>query len=130
MHVLLLEPNTLLAQTYATMLGAAGYSVAHAATAQSAIDAADQQQPDVVILELQLAAHSGVEFLHEFRSYPEWRQVPAVVQSALPPATLTAAQESLRRDLGVHAVLYKPRTTLQQLLRVVRGLTLDGQGAL
>ena len=101
-------------------------SVACATTAQTAVDAADKQRPDVVILELQLAAHSGVEFLHEFRSYPEWQSVPVIVQSGLPPAQLAEAQDSLRRDLGVRTILYKPRTTLQQLLRAVREHTPKG----
>ena len=129
MHIVLLEPNTLLAQTYTTMLAAAGHTVAHAFTEQSAINAADTHTPDIVILELQLAAHSGVEFLHEFRSYPEWQDVPVVVQSNLAPAKLAAAEDGLRRDLGVRAILYKPRTTLQQLLRAVREFAPEGRAA-
>jgi DNA-binding response OmpR family regulator len=120
MHVLLLEPNTLLAQAYTQALAHAGFSVAHATSAQIAVDAADKQLPDVVVLELQLPMHSGVEFLHEFRSYAEWQQVPVIVHSALPPAQVAAVAESLQRDLGVRAMLYKPRTSLQQLLRAVR----------
>jgi DNA-binding response OmpR family regulator len=120
MHVLLLEPNTLLARTYADALEHAGFSVAYAATAQSAIDAADKQCPGLVVVELQLPAHSGVEFLHEFRSYPEWQSVPVIVLSVLPPVQLAAVQGSLERDLGVRAILYKPRTSLAQLLRAVR----------
>jgi DNA-binding response OmpR family regulator len=120
MHVLLLEPNILLARTYTDALTHAGFSVAHAATAQTAIDAADKQHPDVVVVELQLPMHSGVEFLHEFRSYPEWQDVPVIVHSVLPPMQLTAVRSSLERDLGVRAILYKPRTSLQQLLRAVR----------
>jgi CheY-like chemotaxis protein len=120
MHVLLLEPNTLLAKTYTAALQHAGHSVAHATGAQAAVNAADKRQPDVVVLELQLPAHSGLEFLHEFRSYPEWQAVPVVVHSMVSPAQTAAVEEGLRRDLGVHAVLYKPRTSLQQLLRAVR----------
>jgi DNA-binding response OmpR family regulator len=127
MHVLLLEPNTLLARTYADALEHAGFSVAHAAAAQSAVDAADKQCPDIVIVELQLPAHSGVEFLHEFRSYPEWQNVPIIVLSVLPPMQLTAVQGSLERDLGVRALLYKPRTSLEQLLRAVREQTRQEQ---
>jgi DNA-binding response OmpR family regulator len=120
MHILLIEPNTLLAQTYTEALTHIGYTVAHAAAAQSAVLAADAQQPDMVILELQLPAHSGVEFLHEFRSYPEWQHVPVVVHTVLPPQKLHAAAQALSQDLGVSAFLYKPRTTLEQLLHAVR----------
>ncbi|HEX7963470.1 MAG TPA: response regulator [Candidatus Saccharimonadales bacterium] len=120
MHVLLLEPNTLLAKTYTEALQRAGHSVAHATGAQTAVDAADKQLPDIVILELQLPRHSGLEFLHEFRSYPEWQAVPVIVHSMLPPTHTAAVAENLQADLGVRAILYKPRTSLQRLLRAVR----------
>lgn len=123
MHILLVEPNTLLAQTYTQALQQNGFSVAHAASAQAAIFTADKQRPGLVILELQLPAHSGLEFLHEFRSYPEWQDIPVVVHSMLPPTQTLQVEESLRRDLGVRALLYKPRTSLAQLLRVVRQQT-------
>jgi DNA-binding response OmpR family regulator len=123
MHVLLLEPNTLLAQTYTHALQQSGFTVSHAAGAQAAVFAADKQRPDVVILELQLPAHSGLEFLHEFRSYPEWQGVPVIVHSMLPPTQTLQVEESLRRDFGVKALLYKPRTSLTQLLKTVREQT-------
>lgn len=119
-HILLIESNTVLADLYTQALQHHGHSVACASGAQAAIDAADAQQPELVILELYLPEHSGLEFLHEFRSYPEWQDVPVVVHTALPPNRLGAATEALRRDFGVCEVLYKPRTTLQVLARIVR----------
>ncbi len=119
-HVLLIEPNTLLAKTYTQALHHAGHSVAHVTGAQSAIDAADKQTPELVIVELQLPQHSGVEFLHEFRSYAEWLGVPVVVNTSLSPARMMLAKGTLKRDLGVVAILYKPRTTLQDMVRLVR----------
>ncbi len=119
MHILLLEPNTLLATTYSRALQHAGFTVTSVTSAQSAVSAADVQQPDLVVLELYLPVHSGVEFLHEFRSYPEWRHVPIVVHSSLPPTKTTVAEETLYRDLGVSVILYKPRTSLKRLLSVV-----------
>ena len=123
-HILLIEPNTLLAQSYTQALQHAGHSVAHATGAQSAVDAADKQAPDVVILELQLSGHSGIEFLHEFRSYVEWLEVPVVVNTVLSPAHLHKTQDALRRDMGVCDILYKPRTTLQDIVRLVRERTM------
>ena len=119
-NVLLIEPNTLLAATYSHMLEHAGFSVTRVSGAQEAINAADKQAPDVVVMELQLAGHSGLEFLHEFRSYHEWRAVPVVVHTVLNPAQWAFAREPLQRDLGVASFLYKPQTSLEELLRSVR----------
>lgn len=119
-HILLIEPNTLLARSYTQALSHAGHTVDHALGAQGAIDAADKRLPDIVILELQLPQHNGIEFLHEFRSYAEWLQVPVVVNTSLPPARAMLAKGPLKRDLGVRDILYKPRTTLQDLVRIAR----------
>lgn len=119
-HILLIEPNTLLAKTYTETLEHAGHSVAHANGAQAAVNAADSRQPDMVILELQLPQHSGIEFLHEFRSYGEWQHIPVVIHTMIPAASLADSAGVLRRDLGVRVILYKPQTTLHDLVRVAR----------
>ena len=118
-NVLLIEPDRVLARTYAQALTHAGHKVSIAATAQAAIDAADECTPDVVLLELQLVAHSGIEFLYEFRSYPDWQQVPAIILSTVPPAEFNQSIEGMTKRLGVRAYCYKPNTTLKTLAQAV-----------
>lgn len=118
MHVLLIEPDLILAKTYKKALERIGYAVSHEADAQSAINAADLQKPNVVLLEMQLAVHSGAAFLYEFRSYSDWFDVPVVLHTLIPTERLQPFERSLR-ELGVHDILYKPETTLQSLLSVV-----------
>lgn len=120
MHVLLIEPDIVQAVAYRSALEAAGYSVSYARTAQGAVHVADERLPDVVVLEVQLPAHNGIEFLYEFRSYAEWVHVPVVVHSTMPPHMLTQSA-TLYKDLGVVRVLYKPQTSLEQLCRIVQG---------
>lgn len=119
-NVLLIEPDAALARTYMQALQHVGFIVAHVNSAQTAVDAADSITPDVVVLELQLAVHDGIEFLHEFRSHAEWQSVPVIVNTNLSPQALAPVQGALAGDLGVVEVLYKPRTTLQQLISSVR----------
>jgi CheY-like chemotaxis protein len=119
-HILLIEPDTVLARTYMQALQHVGYTVARAAGAQEAINEADGKVPDIVILELQMAVHDGVEFLQEFRSYPEWQRIPIVVNTSIAPVALAPVRYALEHDLGVKACLYKPRTTLQQLISAVK----------
>lgn len=119
-HILLIEPDTLLAQSYTQALQHVGHTVACARGAQAAVDAADRQVPDFVFVELHLPGHSGIEFLHEFRSYAEWLHIPVVVNTSLTVEQIAPALEALRRDLGIREVLYKPSTSLQDLVRVVR----------
>lgn len=113
-HILCIEPDDILGRTYVAALSDAGHQVVRVADAQAAIDAADAQLPDLVLLELQLPIHNGVEFLYEFRSYPEWQDIPVIVQS-LVPAHEFGPSSALWRELGVVAYHYKPRTSLLQL---------------
>lgn len=118
-HILIVEPDIRLGRTYADGLRARGYSVAHSTTAQDAVCEADAQQPDVVVLEIQLTKHSGIEFLYEFRSYADWQPVPVVVVSHVPPQEFAASSDILNRRLGVQAYHYKPQTSLRTLLHAV-----------
>src|SRR4051812_21517752 len=117
-RILLIEPDRRLAETYVATLSAKGCKVVACASAQAAILAADQQRPDLVILELQLTEHSGIEFLYEFRSYPEWQAIPVIVQSQVPPGEFHN-NDLLKTELGVQSYLYKPRTSLNALLKAV-----------
>jgi CheY-like chemotaxis protein len=119
-RVLLLEPDKLLAKTYQQALAHAGYEVYYAASGQDAIDVADEITPDLVILELQLPAHNGLEFIYEFRSYGEWQKVPIIVNTTIPPQDLALVASTSHKELGVKVWHYKPQTSLQALLRSVK----------
>lgn len=116
MRILLIEPDRMLARTYLEALGADGHIVDVCATAQSAISCANEIRPDVVILELQLVSHGGIEFLYEFRSYSDWQAVPVVVLTHVPAGEFAGCRQLLRDELGVKTYLYKPRTSLRKLL--------------
>lgn len=120
MRILLIEPDRQLAETYRSSLVQAGFEVIPCASAQAAILAADQAPPDLVILELQLVEHSGIEFLYEFRSYPEWQDIPVLVHSHVPPAEFNSQGRLLKNELAISGYLYKPATNLQNLVKSVR----------
>lgn len=114
MIVLVVEPSHFLGALYAAALHREGHDVRVVHDAQAAVYETDKKQPDVIILELQLSGHSGVEFLYELRSYPEWQHIPVVCQSFVPKRVM-----DFPRQLGVRAHLYKPRTSLAQLARTI-----------
>lgn len=115
MNILLVEPDHYTAQLFGRYLAQAGYAVQHQTTAQAAITAADSCKPDLVIVEPQLTNHSGIEFMYEFRSYDDWRFVPVVVVSSVPPAAFEGSQAIMKQRLGVRSYHYKPTLTLRQL---------------
>lgn len=120
MQILLIEPDAVLAQAYIQAFANAGHQTRLTVSAQDAVFKVDELLPDVVIVELQLVAHSGIEFLYELRSYAEWQTVPVIIHSCVPPAEFADSFIILRERLGVAKYLYKPQTSLRMLLRTIR----------
>ena len=115
MKILLIEPNKLLADTYLQALTESNHDVMWHPGAQNAIYAIDQDCPDVIVLEPQLVSHSGIEFLYELRSYSDLQDIPVVVHSFVPSESFSSQANMLER-LGVALYLYKPQTSLRQLV--------------
>jgi DNA-binding response OmpR family regulator len=122
-NILMLEPDAVLARTYRQAFEHMGHTVRRTVSAQDAVFLVDEQLPDVVLVEIQLTAHSGIEFLYELRSYAEWQRVPVIIHSCIPPTEFQDSMELMRGLLNVRSYLYKPHTTLQSLLRAVREIT-------
>ena len=114
-HVLLIEPDRSLAESITLALASGSTKVNWVTGAQDAIAAADKQCPTIVVLELGLPLHNGIEFLYEFRSYNEWANIPVIMftmQQISTPQLLT--------KLGVVSYLYKPTTPLARLKQVTQ----------
>ncbi|MEX1995296.1 MAG: response regulator [Candidatus Saccharimonadales bacterium] len=117
-NILLIETDKLLAQNIQQILEAQGHSVDWQVEPQEAITRADTTKPDLVILDLILAERSGIEFLYEFRSYPDWQALPAIIFTNIPAEELQACAEGFSQ-LNVVEVLYKPTTSLKKLANTV-----------
>lgn len=117
-RILILEPDNLLAGSLRSYFANANHTAYAHSDPQAALVTADKHKADIVITNLQLAGRSGIEFLYEFRSYPEWQSTPVIVYSYVPERELDHAA-TLYRELGVVRVLYKPKTSLAMLCDVV-----------
>jgi CheY-like chemotaxis protein len=118
-QILLIEPDRIIASNILKVLKKTGYKVNWQVNPQMALDAADKMTPSLIIADLMLAGHGGIEFLYEFRSYPDWQKVPIVVYSSLSAEELKEAANGFEH-LNVNTYHYKPTTTLSELARTVR----------
>lgn len=116
MHILLVEPDTLLAKYYSKALERVG-SVVVAHSSQDAITLADERKPDVIVLETQIARHNGLEFLYELRSYQEWQDIAVVVHTKLVGQPIDSKHLA---DLGPIVLLDKHETTVSELMKTVK----------
>ena len=117
-RVLLIESDRLLGASTQQALKRAGHRVNLQVDPQAAVDGADGARPDVIIMDLQFAGRSGVEFLYEFRSYPDWANVPVVVYSGLSLEELEQARRGFSQ-LNVAGFYSKSIVSLAQLTRAV-----------
>jgi DNA-binding response OmpR family regulator len=118
-RVVLVEPDKLLAETYVKACKQAGIVVHAENNAQDAITAIDKYRPKLVVLELQLASHNGVEFLYELRSHSDWQKVPVLLHTLI-PATDLQLGDTVKQQLGIAGYLYKPQTALQALINEIQ----------
>ena len=115
-QVLLIESDHLLAKNLSRYLRKAGHNISWHVDPQGAIDRADLECPDVIILDLILASRGGVEFLYEFRSYPDWQNLPVIFYSNI---SADEVQDCLNafEQLNVTAYHYKPTTSMARLAK-------------
>jgi two-component system KDP operon response regulator KdpE len=109
--VLLVDDDATLRQTLAIGLRAEGHEVLLAADGRSALQAAVEDQPDLLVLDLGLPDLSGVEVLQELRT---WSTLPVVVLSAR-----DGSQDKVEAlDLGADDYVTKPFGTDELLARI------------
>jgi DNA-binding response OmpR family regulator len=121
MHCLIVEPDKVLSPLYSQQFIKAGLQVSIATDAADAIAKIDTKTPDIIILEPKLARHSGIELLHEVRSYEDWNSVKIVVYSSVPQYAF-GADESVWQKYGVLRYLEKSKTSVSQLIGIVKTL--------
>jgi DNA-binding response OmpR family regulator len=113
-NILLIESDKILAGNIIKAFKNAKHSVDWQVDPQVALNSADSQLPQAIILDLVLANRSGVEFLYEFRSYPDWQNIPVILFSSLSPDELTESAGGFEH-LNITTYHYKPNTSLVDL---------------
>ncbi len=119
MNILLVEPDKILAKSLCNSFEKAGHKIIWKRTAQTALDGLDEQFPDVIVLEIQLGLHNGIEFIYEIKSYPEWQHIPIIIHTMNQYTQAPDFTEPFKQ-LGVEIILYKPRTATKQLMEVLQ----------
>lgn len=119
--VLMVEDDIWLAQMYADALESdKSCRVLHAATADEALEQLDaNSEVELIVLDMFLPEHNGIEFLHEIASYGDLNSLPIVVLSSVSEHDLGMNTERWRH-YGVVSYLYKPATKPYDLLVEVK----------
>jgi len=113
-RILVVEDERDISALVAYHLTREGYRVRTAEGGQEAVELAESERPDLVILDLMLPGFSGYDVLTEMRKRPELADVPVIV--------LTARREEADRvkglELGADDYVTKPFSPRELILRV------------
>ncbi|MGB7711648.1 MAG: response regulator [Microcoleus sp.] len=116
--ILLAEDNEANISTVSSYLGAKGYRILQAKNGQEAIDLAINQQPDLILMDIQMPGMDGIEAMQQIRRNPNLVDVPIVALTAL---AMTGDRDRCL-EAGANDYITKPvklkqlATTIQQLL--------------
>ena len=120
-QILLVEDDLWLAELYQRVLTEAGYQVLHGASAKQGLQLLDAHAGSItlIILDMFLPDHNGVEFLHEVASYNDCNSIPVMLLSSVSASDFSMSTERWRQ-YGVQQYLYKPSTKPQDIVVAVK----------
>ena len=108
----------MLADLYQLVIEQAGHKVRRASDAQKALDLLDKFKADLVVLDMMLPGHNGIEVLHEMQSFADWKSLPVIVLSALNQEDF-GLTKSQWQEYGVVEYLYKPAAKMDKIIEAI-----------
>ncbi|TME28029.1 MAG: response regulator [Chloroflexi bacterium] len=121
--VLVVEDDPWIRSLMADLLAGEGYSVVQASDGKAGLEMAEQNDPDVILLDLAMPEKSGLDVLHELKSSKPTRDIPVIVVSAY--AMLMMGSDARRAD----GVIQKPFDLADLLMQVEQAATKRRQTA-
>lgn len=112
--VLIIEDNPGHVRLARAVLEGAGYRVALATNGVEGMKKAQDENPDLIILDLMLPGLDGFEICHRLRTDPKHAFLPIIVMSA----KAQQSDKDMARHVGADLYLTKPVDPLEMLDRV------------
>ncbi len=113
--ILFIEDETSLQKAFGTILKDKGYEVISAFDGESGLKMAEENKPDLILLDLILPKKDGFKILEELRAKQNISAIPVIVLSNLED------KKDIQRclDLGVHSYLAKANYSLDEVAQKV-----------
>jgi len=117
-RVLIVEDDAWLAEHYQRVCKRAGFETRHAPNAVDAMMMIDDDAPEVIILDMLLAATTGLTLLHELQSYGDLAHIPVIVCTN----SAKDIDSALLQPYGVRRVLDKTIMHPDDLVAAIRSV--------
>ena len=113
--VMIVEDNELNMKLFHDLLDSNGYNVVQTRTSTNALDLARQEQPNLIIMDIQLPEISGLEVTKWLKDDEELKHIPVIAVTAF----AMKGDEERFREGGCEAYMAKP-ISVQIFLDTVR----------
>jgi two-component system phosphate regulon response regulator PhoB len=115
-RILLVEDDNTLAALYQMRMEAEGFEVQHCDNGETALQAAKEFKPHLVLLDIMMPRLNGFDVLDILRNTPETKNIKIVVLSAMSQP----ADQERAKDLGADDYLIKSQVIIADVMARVR----------
>lgn len=114
--ILIVEDDPLIVKIYTTRLTADGYEVSSAENGEDGLKLAEQNPPDLVVLDIMMPRMDGFAVLGKLRANPQMKQIPIIVYSNL------AQEEEIKRakESGATEFVIKANVTPTEMVAKIK----------
>jgi len=116
-QILLVEHSLMLRRTLSEMAKQLGHAPLAASSAQAAIELLDQYSIDMLLVNPDMPANSGIELLYEMQSYGDLRDIPSILMVDKPE--LYTEHQATLKDIGVSLIISRRHITQSSLANYI-----------
>jgi two-component system, cell cycle response regulator DivK len=103
------------------LLTSAGYEMIEAVTGEEGVSVAEQQRPDLILMDMQLPVIDGYESTRRIRSNPELKSIPIIAVTSY----AMSGDDVLAYEAGCDAYVTKPFSPRELLAKIREFLPLS-----
>jgi len=113
-RVLVIEDHEENRRIVRLLLGSAGIEMIEAVTGEEGVAKAEQERPDLILMDIQLPGLDGYEATRRIKANPELRSIPIIVVTSL----ALSDGEAKARAAGCDDYITKPYSPRQLLAKI------------
>lgn len=117
--ILIVEDNELNMRLFDQLLTANGYVIVKSVDGSDALDLAQQHQPSLIIMDIQLPGRSGLEITKDLKADEKLKNIPVIAVTAF----AMKGDENKIRDAGCDDYIAKPISVPSFLETVAKYIT-------